>query len=65
MKKRKPPSEATKRKISETLSGQKFGGSHQNVVDPRGAKELRKRISQGDDFKYQALIDWYRDISGS
>ncbi len=54
------PSEATKRKISETLTGQKFGGDFQIV--PEDGAELRKSIAEGDNFRYQRVIDWYRDL---
>ncbi len=54
------PNEATKRKISETLTGQKFQGEYR--INPEDGAELRKRIAEGDDFKYQKLVDWYRDL---
>lgn len=60
-KKKSPRSEETKRKISESLSGRKFGG-YDFPVNPGDAKELLSRISQGENFKYQELIDWYRDL---
>lgn len=59
-KKKKPLSDATKRKISETLSGRKFGGNHQIIVDPKSAEELRKAVGKGDNFKHQEIIDWWR-----
>ena len=54
------PNEATKRKISETLTGQKFGGDYR--INPEDGAELRKSIAEGDHFRYQKLVDWYRDL---
>ena len=55
-------SEEKKRKISETLSGQKFGGDFKIV--PEDGAELRSSIAEGDHFRYQKVIDWYRDVKG-
>ena len=63
-KKKKPRSEITKKRISEALTGEKVGGRVSDI-NPEDAKELRGRIRQGDKFKYQALIDWWRDLSDS
>ena len=60
LRNRKAPSEETKRKISETLTGQKFGGDY--VIDEKAGKELRDAVKDGDNFKYQPLIDWWRDL---
>jgi hypothetical protein len=60
-KKKKPRSELTKRRISETLTGGKLGGQD-SFIKPEDSKELRSRVSQGDRFKYQALVDWWRDL---
>ena len=60
-KKKKPRSELTKRRISETLTGGKLGGQD-SFINPEDTKELRSKVSQGDKFKYQALIDWWRDL---
>ena len=61
MEKKKALSEKTKRKISESLSGQKFAG-RDSEINPEDAEELRSRISHGDKFKYQALVDWWRSL---
>ena len=58
-KKKKPRSDLTKRRISEALTGQKYGGQD-SVVNPEEAKELRDRVKRGDNFKHQELIDWWR-----
>ena len=60
-KKKKPRSALTKRRISETLTGGKLGGQD-SFINPEDSKELRSRVSQGDRFKYQALVDWWRDL---
>ena len=60
-KKKKPRSELTKRRISETLTGGKFGGQD-SFINPEDSKELRSKVSKGDNFKHQALIDWWRDL---
>ena len=60
-KKKKSRSALTKRRISETLTGGKLGGQD-SFINPEDSKELRSRISQGDRFKYQALVDWWRDL---
>ncbi len=57
-------SEETKRKISESLTGERVGG-HEFVVQPKDGKELRDRVRSGDNFKHQHLIDWWRNISSS
>ncbi len=61
-KKKKPRSEKTKRRISESLSGSKQGGEFYQVKSGEG-EELRKSVKSGDRFKYQALIDWWRNLS--
>ena len=60
-KKKKPLSESTKRKISETLSGQKIGGQI-SKIDQEAGLELQNKLRQGDNFKYQALVDWWRNL---
>lgn len=62
-KKKKPRSEETKRRISESLSGMKIGGQ-ESFIDVRASEELRRRVRSGDNFKHQALIDWWRDLKG-
>ena len=57
----KKRSEITKRRISESLTGGKIGGQD-SEVNPEDTKELRSKISQGDKFKYQALVDWWRSL---
>ena len=61
-KKKSPRSELTKRRISESLTGEKVGGRN-SVINPEDGKELRGRVRTGDNFKYQALVDWWRDLS--
>ena len=60
-KTKKPRSEITKKRISESLSGQKFGG-RDSEVNPEDSMQLRTKVSQGDDFKYQTIIDWWRSL---
>ena len=60
-KKKSPRSEETKRKISDSLTGEKVG-AHDFVVVPKDGEALRHRIQRGDNFKYQALIDWWRSL---
>lgn len=60
-KKKKPRSEITKRRISESLTGQKFTG-RDSEINPEAGRELRNKVSQGDDFKYQPIIDWWRNL---
>ena len=55
-----PCDEQKKRKISETLTGQKFGGDYQ--IDTKAGAELRKIVTEGDAFVHQGIIDWYRDL---
>jgi len=57
--KKKPRSDQTKRKISDSLSGKKLGGQEIRV-DPQDALELRRSALEGDNFQYQELIDWFR-----
>ena len=57
--KKKPRSDQTKRNISDSLSGKKLGGQD-IIVNPKEAAELRKAVRQGENFKHQELIDWYR-----
>ena len=61
-KKKKPRSESTKRKISESLSGQKFGG--EVPIDPKVGAELRSSCKVGDAFVHQGIVDWWRDLKG-
>ena len=61
-KKKSPRSEITKRRISESLTGEKVGGRN-SVINPEDGKELRSRVRAGDNFKFQSLIDWWRDLS--
>jgi hypothetical protein len=61
-KKKKPRSDITKRRISEALSGMKIGGQ-ESMINPKDGEELRRRVSQGDNFKHQELIDWWRNMS--
>jgi hypothetical protein len=58
-KKKKPRSEQTKRRISESLTGVKIGGRNSSI-NPEDGKQLREKVKRGDNFKYQELIDWYR-----
>ncbi len=58
-KKKKPRSAITRRKISEALSGKKVG-ARDPIINPKEAAELRKAVRQGENFKHQELIDWYR-----
>ena len=62
-KRTSPRSELTKRKISETLTGVKQGSNEFTIVPEDGA-ELRKTITEGDRFRYQLIVDWYRDLKG-
>jgi len=64
VKRKKALSEKTKRKISETLTGGKIGGQD-SQINPKDGEELRSRVRSGDNFKYQALVDWWRNISSS
>ena len=58
----KPPSEEKRRKISETLSGQQFGGDVR--IDPKAGAELRRAVRRGDAFVHQGIVDWWRDMKG-
>ena len=60
-KKKKALSEITKRRISESLSGQKLAARGSDI-NPEDAKDLRARVSFGDNFKHQALVDWWRNL---
>ena len=62
-KRTSPRSELTKRKISETLTGTKTGVNEFKIVPEDGAK-LRKTVTEGDHFRYQLIVDWYRDLKG-
>ena len=62
-KRTSPRSELTKRKISETLTGNKTGSNEFTIVPEDGA-ELRKTVTEGDRFRYQLIVDWYRDLKG-
>ena len=55
-----PCSESKKRQISESLSGQKFGGEVQ--IDPKAGAELRSSVKVGDAFVHQGIVDWWRDL---
>ena len=54
-------SELTKRRISESLSGQKFGGEDIKI-NPEDGRQLRAAVRHGDAFVHQGIIDWYRDV---
>lgn len=54
-----PCSEEKKRKISETLSGSDQGA--QFIPRPEDGEQLRAAVSTGENFKYQKIIDLYRD----
>lgn len=62
-KRTSPRSELTKRKISETLSGTKREAEEFKIIPEDGAK-LRKTVTEGDHFRYQLIVDWYRDLKG-
>ena len=62
-KRTSPRSELTKRKISETLSGTKRAAEEFKINPEDGAK-LRSSVTEGDRFRYQLIIDWYRDLKG-
>ena len=62
-KRTSPRSELTKRKISETLSGLRPGANDFKINPEDGAK-LRKTVTEGDHFRYQLIVDWYRDLKG-
>jgi hypothetical protein len=53
-------SEAKKRKISESLSGQKFGGQFE--INSNDGKQLRAAARHGDAFVHQGIIDWFRSL---
>lgn len=63
-KKKSPRSEITKRRISESLSGQKIGGNEFQINSTDG-EQLRAAARRGDNFKHQDLIDWWRNLSSS
>ena len=62
-KRTSPRSELTKQKISETLSGTKREAEEFKIIPEDGAK-LRKTVTEGDHFRYQLIVDWYRDLKG-
>ena len=63
-KRRSPRSELTKQKIRETLEGNKIGSNDFNII-PKDGEQLRAAVTKSeDDFKYQLIIDWYRDLKG-
>ena len=58
-----PRTDETKRKISETLTDRKIGSNEFTIVPEDGA-QLRKTVTEGDRFRYQLIVDWYRDLKG-
>ena len=63
-KRRSPRSELTKQKIRETLEGTKIGSNDFNII-PQDGEQLRAAVTKSkDDFKYQLIVDWYRDLKG-
>lgn len=58
---RSPRSEVTKRRISESLSGQKLG-ANDILINPEDGKRLRAAVRHGDAFVHQGIIDWWRDV---
>lgn len=54
-------SELTKRRISESLTGQKYGGNDIQI-NPEDGKQLRAAVRHGDVFVHQGIIDWYRNV---
>ena len=64
-KRRSPRSELTKQKIRETLEGNKQGSNEFNII-PQDGEQLRAAVtkSEDDSFKYQLIVDWYRDLKG-
>ena len=58
---RGPRSEITKRRISESLTGQKYGGND-ILINPEDGRQLRAAVRHGDAFVHQGIIDWYRDV---
>lgn len=63
-KRTSPRSELTKRKISETLSGTKRPAEDFKII-PKDGEQLRAAVTKSeDDFKYQLIVDWYRDLKG-
>ena len=63
-KRTSPRSELTKRKISETLSGTKREAEEFKII-PKDGEQLRAAVTKSkDDFKYQLIVDWYRDLKG-
>ena len=62
-KRTSPRSELTKQKIRETLEGVKQG-SNEFKINPEDGAKLRKTVSEGDRFRYQLIVDWYRDLKG-
>ena len=62
-KRTSPRSELTKQKIRESLEGQRTGANDFKVNPEDGAK-LRSSVTEGDHFRYQLIIDWYRDLKG-
>ena len=62
-KRRSPRSELTKQQISETLSGNR-PGANDFKINPEDGAELRKTVTEGDRFRYQSIVDWYRNLKG-
>ena len=58
-----PRTDETKRKISEALTDRKIGSNEFTIVPEDGA-QLRKTVTEGDRFRYQLIVDWYRDLKG-
>ena len=58
-----PRTDETKRKISETLTDRKIGSNEFTIVPEDGA-QLRSSVTEGDRFRYQLIVDWYRDLKG-
>ena len=58
-----PRTDETKRKISETLTDRKIGSNEFTIVAEDGA-QLRSSVTEGDRFRYQLIVDWYRDLKG-
>ena len=62
-KRTSPRSEETKQKIREALEGNKIGSNEFKIIPEDGAS-LRSSVTEGDRFRYQLIVDWYRDLKG-
>ena len=62
-KRHTPRSDLTKQKIRESLEGNKQASNEFKIVPEDGA-ELRSSVTEGDRFKYQLIVDWYRNLKG-